>query len=104
MPDFLLVYILASSRAEAEKIAETLVGEALAGCCNIFDGVRSIYRWQGKVERADECAMIAKTSAEKLEMLMNRVKELHSYECPCIVATPIVAGSEAYLEWLKSEV
>jgi periplasmic divalent cation tolerance protein len=101
MSEFLSVYITASSRDEADKIACMLIEEHLAACANIFPGVLSVYRWQGKIERAEECAIIAKTTSDKFVALQKRVKELHSYECPCIVAWPIVAGSEAFLEWVK---
>ena len=100
MPDFLSVYITTASRGEAEKIALAIVEENIAACANIFPGIRSIYRWQGKVEQADECAVIAKTTSVRFDALQKRVKELHSYECPCIVAWPIVAGNEEFLEWI----
>ncbi|MDD3371469.1 MAG: divalent-cation tolerance protein CutA [Alphaproteobacteria bacterium] len=104
MSEFILVYMLAASEGEAEKIAEALVAESLAACVNLFGGVRSIYKWQGKTERAQECAMIAKTTASNFEALRKRVVELHSYECPCIVALPVEAGHEPYLDWLRGSV
>jgi periplasmic divalent cation tolerance protein len=101
MSEFLSIYMIAATREEAESIALALVEEKLVACANIFPDVVSIYRWEGKTERANECAIIAKTTADKFDALQKRVRELHSYECPCIVATPIVAGSEGYLEWLR---
>jgi len=89
--------------AEAERIAEALVGERLAACVNILGGVRSVYRWQGAVERADEVAMIAKTTQSLFERLAARVRALHSYVTPAIVAWPIVAGDAAYLDWIAAE-
>ena len=89
--------------AEAECIAEALVEERLAACVNILGGVRSVYRWQGAVERADEVAMIAKTAQHLFERLAARVRALHSYDTPAIVAWPIVAGDAAYLEWIAAE-
>ncbi|MFA5041353.1 MAG: divalent-cation tolerance protein CutA [Bdellovibrionales bacterium] len=103
MTEFLSVYMTAASREEAEKIALALVEEKLVACANIFPGVLSVYRWEGKVERANECAIIAKTTTNKFDALSQRVKELHSYECPCVVALPIVAGSDEYLEWIRKE-
>ena len=103
MSEFLSVYMTAATREEAESIALALVEEKLAACANIFSGVLSIYRWEGKTERASECAIIAKTTADRFDSLQKRVKELHSYECPCIVATPITAGNEKYLDWVKKE-
>jgi periplasmic divalent cation tolerance protein len=97
------VYIVAADPAEAERIAEVLVVERLAACVNILGGVRSIYRWQGAVERADEVAMIAKTTQALFDPLAARVRALHSYETPAVVAWPIVAGDTAYLDWIGAE-
>ena len=89
--------------AQAERIAGTLVDERLAACVNILGGVRSIYRWRGAVERADEVAMIAKTTEALFGLLAARVRALHSYDTPAIVAWPIVAGDAAYLDWIGAE-
>ena len=97
------VYIVAADTAEAGRIAEALVGERLAACVNILGGVRSVYRWQGAVERADEVAMVAKTTQALFDALAARVKALHSYDTPAIVAWPIVAGDAAYLDWIVAE-
>ena len=101
MTGALSVFVTAASREEGEKIARAVVEEKLAMCANILPGVQSIYRWKGKVEQAQECAVVIKIPAEKFTALEKRIKELHSYECPCIVAWPIVAGNADYLEWLK---
>src|SRR5579859_2678509 len=97
------VYIVAADIDEADRIAEALVDERLAACVNILGGVRSVYRWQGAVERADEVAMIAKTAQGLFERLAARVRVLHSYDTPAIVAWPIVAGDAAYLDWIAAE-
>jgi len=96
-------YIVAADMAEAERIAEALVAERLAACVNILGGVRSIYRWQGAIERADEVAMIAKTTGALFDTLAARVRALHSYDTPAIVAWRIVAGDAAYLDWIGAE-
>jgi periplasmic divalent cation tolerance protein len=101
--NFISVYIVAANAEEAEAIAEVLVGERLAACVNILGPVRSVYRWQGALERADEAAMIAKTRESLFETLAARVKELHSYDVPAIVAWPILAGDAPYLDWLEAE-
>jgi periplasmic divalent cation tolerance protein len=101
--EFLSVYITVASRKEGEKISLALVEENLAACANILSPVLSIYRWEGKIERAEECAIVAKTAKTKFDALEKRVKELHSYECPCIVATPIVVGNAAYLAWMRGD-
>ena len=89
--------------AEADRIAEALIDERLAACVNILGKIRSVYRWQGKIERADEVAMIAKTTEALFETLAARVRALHSYDTPAIVAWPIVAGDAAYLAWIAAE-
>ncbi|MGE3623272.1 MAG: divalent-cation tolerance protein CutA [Bdellovibrionales bacterium] len=103
MTSCLSVYITAPSREIAEKIAHGLVEGRFAACVNIISGMRSLYRWKGKVEVANEVVLIAKTRAELFPALEKRVKELHSYECPCIVAWPIEAGHGPYLDWLAQE-
>jgi periplasmic divalent cation tolerance protein len=97
------VYIVAADLAEADRIAEALIVERLAACVNILGGIRSVYRWQGAVERGDEIAMIAKTMENLFEPLAARVRALHSYDTPAIVAWPIIAGDAAYLDWIAAE-
>lgn len=103
MPNIISVTITAGSREEADRIAAALVGEKLAACVNILPGVHSIYRWQGNVEESEEVILIAKTRAELFEPLSKRVKSLHSYECPCIVASPVTLGHPPFLEWIEKE-
>ena len=97
------VYITAPSRDDALRIGRTLVEERLAACANVFDGMTSVYRWNDAVQQDQEAVLIAKTVAERFDALAQRVRELHSYDCPCIVAWPISAGSPAYLEWIARE-
>lgn len=101
--EFRFCYLTASSREEASSIAEAVVGERLAACANILDGMESVYWWQGKLTRSQEAVLILKTRAELVEALIAKVKSLHSYTCPCVVALPVVAGNPAYLEWLGAE-
>ncbi|MEW6117075.1 MAG: divalent-cation tolerance protein CutA [Nitrospirota bacterium] len=96
----IVVYITAPNEEEAAKIARTLVSEKLAGCVNIVKGIRSIYSWQGDIEDDNEVLMICKTQKHLFESLEQRVKELHSYTVPEVIAIPIVTGSEDYLSWL----
>ena len=96
-------YVTAGSREEALAIGRVVVEERLAACANVLDGMISLYWWQGALERADEAALILKTRAELVERLTARVRELHSYECPCVVALPIDAGNPAYLDWIVRE-
>ena len=97
----IVVFITASSEDEAVKIARALVEARLAGCVNIIKNVRSIYSWQGKIEDEKEVLMIAKTRQKLFNALVKKVKELHSYTVPEIIAMPIVEGSADYLKWLK---
>lgn len=98
-----LVYMTAGSRDEALTIGRTLVAERLAACTNVFPEVTSIYRWQNKIQEDAECVFFAKTTAECLDELIARVKSLHSYDCPCIVALPLSTGYEEFLQWVADE-
>jgi periplasmic divalent cation tolerance protein len=99
--DDIVVLITASDEEEASKIARAIVEEKLAGCINIIKDVRSIYSWQGKIEDEKEVLMVVKTRKPIFDSLMKRVKELHSYTVPEIIALPIIQGPEDYLKWLK---
>ena len=96
-------YITVESKEEAERIARILVEEKLAACANLIEGMRSVYRWQGRIEEAREIIVIAKTRDDLLESLTDRVRALHSYECPCVVGLPVLGGNPDYLEWIASE-
>jgi periplasmic divalent cation tolerance protein len=103
MTEFVIVFITAPKEEEAARIARDLVDSRMAACVNIVKEIRSIYRWQGKTEDEAEVLMIVKTRRELFEGLMKRVKELHSYTVPEVLALPIVAGAEDYLKWLREE-
>ena len=98
-----LVEITAPSLAEAERIGRALVEERLASCANLLGGMRSIYRWKGRVEEADETLLLVKTVEAALPALVERVRALHSYECPCVAAFPIGGGNPDYLAWVAAE-
>ena len=100
---FLQISTAAGSRAEAERIATELVDRRLAACVQIVGPVRSVYRWQGKVEHAEEWLCLAKTSAERYAAVEAAIRELHSYECPEIIATAIEAGSATGARLLARE-
>ena len=97
---FRLVLVTAGSEEEAAKIARTLVEERLAACANIVPQIRSIYRWEGKVEDGAEALLLIKTSETSLSALENRVRELHSYDVPEVIALKLDQGSAPYLDWL----
>jgi periplasmic divalent cation tolerance protein len=98
-----LVYITCASDAQAETIGRALVAERLAACVNIVPGMRSIYRWQGAIEEARETVLIAKTRAGLVAQLGERVRQLHSYAVPCVVALAVTEGNAEYLAWLAAE-
>jgi len=100
---FGVVLVTASSQAEAEAIAEALIKAKLAACVS-FTPIHSIYTWQGQVHKDQEWQLVIKTDLTQFEALVSRVREVHSYEVPEIIALPIVAGSPSYLQWLGEQV
>ena len=104
MAERAVVLMTAGSSEEAERIADALVAEMLAACVNVLPGVISVYRWEGELQRDEEWLLVAKTTREVLDDLVQCVKALHSYDLPEIIALPIEGGSEAYLRWIDGEV
>ena len=98
-----LIYITASSDEEARTIARTLVEERLAACANILGRIGSVYWWEGELQEDDEVALIVKSTDALVPRIVERVKALHSYDCPCVVALPIAAGNAAFLDWIGAE-
>jgi periplasmic divalent cation tolerance protein len=103
-PEAIVVLMTAGSREEAARLAEMLVGSRLAACVQIMPEMESVYHWQGRVERAPETLLLAKTTAENFAELEREVRAIHSYETPEIVALPVTAVSAPYLEWLTANV
>lgn len=101
MTDARLVFITASSEEEAALIAKTLVDEHHAACVNVVPGVRSFFYWEGRTQDAQELLLICKTSQECFDRLVARVKSLHSYTVPEIIAAPVAAGAPDYIAWLR---
>ena len=101
MSEFLVVYITASGE-NAKDLASALVREKLAACVNRIPGVESTYTWEGRVERDTEDLLIVKTRVDLFDRLKERVQALHGYDVPEIIAVPIAAGSESYLEWMTA--
>jgi periplasmic divalent cation tolerance protein len=102
MTDCSVILVTAGSRAEGERIAEVLVEDRLAACVNIVGPIRSIYRWENALQRDDEWLLLIKAPATHFETLAARVRALHSYDTPEVIALPIASGSAGYLEWLRS--
>lgn len=100
--DAIIVFMTAASGEEAARLADMLVGAHLAACVQILPEMESVYRWEGKVERQAEVLLLAKTTRGKFDELEREVRALHSYDTPEIIAVPVIAGSNPYLQWLNS--
>lgn len=98
------IYMTAGSKAEAQKIGKALVESRLAACVNILDNMQSIYRWEEKIQEDSEVVLIAKTTEPLVSLLIDKVRSLHSYDCPCIVSLPVLEGYPPFLDWIHSEV
>jgi periplasmic divalent cation tolerance protein len=103
MTDAIVLLCTCSSEREGRLLAEALVHSKLAACVNLLPGVQSIYRWEGELERAAEVLLLIKSTADRFEELRVRITELHSYDTPEIIALPISAASEKYLNWFRRE-
>ena len=101
MSEAIVVLVTCGTEDEAVEIAHALVEERLAACVNLISPVRSIYRWEGKIWDEKEWMLIIKTQKRRFEELEKKVKSLHSYSVPEIIALPIIEGSASYLNWLE---
>ncbi|WHZ16343.1 MAG: Periplasmic divalent cation tolerance protein CutA [Nitrospira sp.] len=97
------MFVTTSSVGEAERIGQVVVNSRLAACANILQGVRSIFRWNNKVNVESECLIIMKTTLDRFSDLEAAIRQHHSYSVPEIIALPIIAGSIPYLEWITGE-
>ena len=104
MTDKLLVVTTTGSEEEARKIAQALVERRLAACVNIIPRIHSVYRWEGKVEQADEWLLLIKTDRPHQEQVYTAIREVHSYSVPEFVAIAVEAGSKEYLEWMEGAI
>ena len=101
---YFLVYVTTSSKNEATNIAEVVVKGRQAACANILGKSTSIYNWEGELKTEIETVLLLKTTTEKLDPLIKRLKQIHSYECPCIIAMGIQQGNTDFLNWIAEEV
>jgi periplasmic divalent cation tolerance protein len=99
-PDLIVAFSTAGSPEQARRIATALVAEQLAACVNIVDHIHSIYRWEGAIESAAESLMLIKTRANLLPTIESRLRELHSYDVPELIAVSIEWGAPPYVDWL----
>lgn len=91
----------ASSKEEAKKIAKSLLEDKLIACANIIDKVDSLYWWEDQIQEDSEVSIIAKTHKSRFDEINTKVKSLHSYSCPCVIALPITDANPDYAKWLK---
>jgi periplasmic divalent cation tolerance protein len=103
MTDYVQVLTTVSSEEDAKRIAERLLDRRLAACVQVVGPILSRYRWQGELEQAQEWQCLAKTEADLYEPVEAAIRQIHSYDEPEIIATPVVAGSPGYLAWVSSE-
>ena len=98
-----IIYTTINDEQDARKIANFLIQEQIVACVNIIPNIESIYRWKGRIEEEKEYILIAKTVDENVNKTINRIKELHNYEIPDIIAVPIIDGNTDYLDYIKRE-
>lgn len=103
MTGYCTVYVTAANKDEAMAIARVVVAERLAACANVLPTMTSVYEWQGDVHEDAEAAVLLKTRAALFDELAARIRDLHRYDCPCIVAWPIVSGADDYLGWVRDQ-
>ena len=99
---FILIFITAANKKEANKIARGLLQHKLAACVNIVERIESLFWWKGRIDRSGESLLLVKTKKTKLSSVIKLVKSLHSYEVPEIIALPIIAGEKKYLNWIDA--
>jgi periplasmic divalent cation tolerance protein len=98
-----LIYVTTGSAAEGRNIGKKLVSERLVACVNMMENMQSIYWWKGTMEEEREVVLIAKTTAALVPQVVERVKSMHSYDCPCVVSLPILEGNQPFLDWIVEE-
>jgi periplasmic divalent cation tolerance protein len=104
MAEYIVVFVTAPTKKEAQKIADTLLKKKLCACVNMIHGVKSLFHWEGKIDRADETLLVIKTKKSSYAKLEKAVKSVHSYSTPEIIALPIISGSRGYLNWIQKTV
>ena len=102
VPVYIVIFITASNKKEAQKISAALIREKLAACVNVIDKVDSVFFWESKIDRARESLLVIKSKKDKFSKIIKLVKSMHSYKVPEIIALPIIAGDKSYLRWIDA--
>ncbi len=102
--NYTMIISTASSKDEAQEIAQALVDRKLVACVNLVGPIESVYRWKGQVESAQEFLLLMKTQADRFECVRDAIRQMHSYEVPEIIQVPIENGLPAYLTWISENV
>ncbi len=102
--DIHIIYMTFGNKEEARRIGKVLVEERLVACINIYDAINSLYIWDGALQDDQEISAIVKTTAANVSAVIERVKALHSYDCPCIAALSLVGGNSEFLDWIRGMV
>ncbi len=98
-----MAYMTAGTVEQAQDIARALISRRLAACVNVLGGMTSMYWWEGRVEQGREVVLLAKTREELMPALVEQVRQIHEYDCPCIVSWPLTDGYQPFLDWIGQE-
>jgi periplasmic divalent cation tolerance protein len=98
-----IVYVMCKNQTESLEIGRILIEKRLAACINVIPTIKSIYRWKGKIIEDSESILLAKTNIDRVEKLVQEVKEMHSYDVPCIEVIEVSGGNKDYFKWINSE-
>lgn len=101
--DMRLLYVVTKNKKEAQLIARNLVDQNFVACANLIDSISSVYRWKGDIVEDQETLLILKTKKTNVEQIIDKIKQLHSYECPAIITLPVEGGFEPYLQWIDEQ-
>lgn len=96
-----LLYVTTKDKKEAQFVSKELLEAKLIACANIIDGMQSMYWWEGKIQSEEECILMLKTKKELVEKITDKVKALHSYDCPCVLELKVEGGNADYISWLN---
>src|SRR5271156_3803875 len=103
MTDVTMIYSTFPTQEAALSVARALLEQKLIACANVYDNVTSLYRWEGKIQQEPEAVLIAKTRKDRVAEVIKAIKNVHSYEVPCIIAYPVEQGFPPFIQWVKGE-